>query len=78
MKCRFRGVPRNPPGKPTLSEYFAGMDFEPIYTEVYRLETLAYATEDEPPEMRQWRFWVHESLTTDQAYQRIIEGYELP
>jgi hypothetical protein len=51
-----------------------GEDVPPILIEGYRLETLHYMREKETsPDI--YRFWVHESLTIDQACAMIMEGY---
>ncbi len=68
-----RGKPRYPLGRPTLYEVCAGADFEQVHTEVYRLETISYARADK--KVSEKHFWVHDSLTNDEAFVKIIEGY---
>ena len=47
-----------------------------IETEIYRLERVFYTGFDsKPKEPMYWHFWVHESLSLDDAYVRLMEGY---
>lgn len=41
--------------------------------ETYRLETFRYGRVD--GEVSEWKFWVHESLSNDEAFARVMGGY---
>lgn len=41
--------------------------------ETYRRETFKYMRAD--GEVSEWKFWVHESLSNDEAFARVMGGY---
>jgi hypothetical protein len=68
----FRVAP--PTGQwPTIEELVHRTGRIHTMTELYRIEHLSYATND--GRVLAWEFWVHESLTRDEAYIKLMEGY---